>query len=233
MIKISGWARRIGIKLNKYYTKKYGKNFERAEKNYEVIYIIHYVFSIFLVLAIQDIKSYPGLIIIFQIELVLLSLFLIHPRFRTFAGLILPVLGMFIETITFLILLEIRNVLKLNINIEYLTNLITVILNLIINTFIIIKVHKQNKLIELLLKVNGKVALDYDCSAILFEDNIGKKYFIETDLDEKFNDGELYEVKLKNKNISSNPTYIQGKDFFKIKYDASYFKRKMDEANTN
>ena len=28
----------LGKVLNKYYTKKYGKNFERAEKKYELIY---------------------------------------------------------------------------------------------------------------------------------------------------------------------------------------------------
>ncbi len=33
--------------LNKYYQNKYGKNFERLETNYELIYKLHYILCIF------------------------------------------------------------------------------------------------------------------------------------------------------------------------------------------
>lgn len=217
----------LGKALNKYYTKKYGKNFERAEKKYEFIYKLHYIFCIFLIVYIQFIENPFELMFMFAIEIIIFLLLMLHPRFCTAGGIILPSLGMFINITVFGLLIKINQSFKLNINIYYTSNLITVILNLVANTFIIRKINKQNTLVELLLKVNNKIPLDYDYSTILFEDNNGNNYFMNTDLDEKFNQGQLYEVKLKNKNISSKSVYIQGKEFYEIKeIDASNFKYK-------
>ena len=69
--------------------------------------------------------------------------------------------------------------------------------------------------------------LNYDCSLIVFEDNNEKKYFINTDLDEKFKQGQLYKVKLKNKNISSKLVNIKENECYEIKgIDGSCFKCK-------
>ncbi len=149
---------------------------------------------------------------------------MLHPSHDTIAGMILPSLGILIDIIVFLALITINKNFKLNINVHYTSNLITVILNLVINTFLIKKINKQDKLIKLLLKVSNKLPINYDYSMVLFNDNNGNNYFICTDLDEKFNLGQLYEVKLKNKKIASKSVNIQGKDFLEIKIDASYFK---------
>lgn len=224
----------LGREFNKYFTEKYGKNFERAEKKYELIYKLHYIFCIFLIIYVQFIENSFEIIFIFGIEIIVFLLLMVHPSFSTVWGIILPSLGMLIYIIVLEILIKINNSLKLNINIDYSSSFITVILNLVANTFIIRRINKQNKLIEISLKVNNKIPLDYECSTILFEDNNGNNYFINTDLDEKFNQGQLYEVKLKNKNISSKSVNIQGKEVYEIKeIDANCFKHKVEKLDKN
>ncbi len=217
----------LGKLLNKYNKRKYGRNFERAEKNNDIIYKAHYIFCIILILSIPFIKNPYELLFAFAVEIIIFLLLMLNPSFLAVGGIILPLLGMLIDIIVWLIVIKIHNILKLDININYITNLITVILNLIVNTFIIRKVNKKNELIELLLKVNSKVPLNYDCSLIVFEDNNEKKYFINTDLDEKFKQGQLYKVKLKNKNISSKLVNIKENECYEIKgIDGSCFKCK-------
>ncbi len=213
----------ISKKIKKHY-KKYGKNFQNVDKKHDLVYKIHYFFCILLVFNINNIDTTLKLIAIFIIEMFICVLFAFHPRFCTPALCTLPVLGVLISIITFCIL----NCFKLNININHISTLISILLNLIVNTFILLKVFKNYKSINLSLTVKDKIPIDYDYSNILFEDNNQNKYFIITDLDEKFNKDEIYELKIKRINISSKPQFINKEKFYEIKeVDASTFKLKL------
>lgn len=142
----------IGKQLNKYFTEKYGKNFERARKRYDLIYKLHYIFCVFLIIYIQFINSPFELMLAFEIEIFLFIFLMIHPSYSTIAGIFLPLLGISLDLITYEVLIKMSNTLELSININYLTNMITVILNLVIVTFIIlIKIKKWRRSMNIVI----------------------------------------------------------------------------------
>lgn len=214
----------VGKELNKYFTEKYGKNFERAKRRYEIVYIVHYIFCIAITFISLNIKAPVGLILLFGGEMLIILPFMLHPSFNTVSTLLLPLMGMVINIITYFIVRQISISSQLDLEVNSVSNIISAFINLIINTFIIFKVIRDNKMLNLTLKVLDKQPLDYGDFVILFEDSNGQKYFFDTDLDEKFNIQETYSIKLKNKNISRKSTNINGKEYLELEgIDASYF----------
>lgn len=214
----------VGKELNKYFTEKYGKNFERATKRYEIVYIVHYILCIVITFAAFRMKIPLGLLFLFGGEMLIILPFMLHPSFNTVSTLLLPSMGMVINIITYFIVRQISISSQLDLEVNLVSNIISAFINLIINTFIIFKVIRDNKMLNLTLKVLDKQPLDYGDFVILFEDSNGQKYFFDTDLDEKFNIQETYSIKLKNKNISRKSTNINGKEYLELEgIDASYF----------
>ena len=214
----------VGKELNKYFTEKYGKNFERATKRYEIVYIVHYILCIVITFTAFRMKIPLGLLFLFGGEMLIILPFMLHPSFNTVSTLLLPSMGMVINIITYFIVRQISISSQLDLEVNSVSNIISAFINLIINTFIIFKVIRDNKMLNLTLKVLDKQPLDYGDFVILFEDSNGQKYFFDTDLDEKFNIQETYSIKLKNKNISRKSTNINGKEYLELEgIDASYF----------
>lgn len=217
--------------LHKKYVKKYGEDFmEKIETKDEVVYGWHYIFCIFLIIGLPFWKESMLLFFAFAIEMIMI-LFLMQildPHYWVEKVLFLPSLGMFLYCIIFVIV----NCLKISVEF-YGTACITVILNFVINSVIMWKVRMQNKSRVLTVSVKRKVPIkvDYDCSILFYSENreengdssilfflddSGKEYAFRTNLDEKFVEGQVYEVCLKNKNISSKMITIYGENVYLI-----------------
>ena len=216
----------VGKELNKYFTEKYGKNFERATKRYEIVYIVHYILCVVITFTAFRMKIPLGLLFLFGGEMLIILPFMLHPSFNTVSTLLLPSMGMVINIITYFIVRQINISSQLDLDVNSVSNILTAVINLIINTFIIFKVIKDNKTLNLTLKVIDKQPLEYDHYAILFEDSNGYNYFLVIGTDEKFNIEETYEIKLKNKNISTKLVNIKDRECFELKgIDGSYFNK--------
>lgn len=110
----------IGKELNKYYTEKYGKSFERAKRRYEIVYIVHYIFCIAITFISLNIKTPVGLILLFGGEMLIILPFMLHPSFNTVSTILLPLMGMVINIITYFIVrqISISSQLDLEVNSE-------------------------------------------------------------------------------------------------------------------
>lgn len=226
--------------LHKKYVKKYGENFMgRIETKDEVVYGWHYMFCIFLMVGLPFWKDPMLVFFVFAIEMMMM-LFLMQildPHYWVVKVLFLPSLGMILYCIIFGII----NWLKIGVEV-YAIAWITIILNFVINSVIMWKVRIQNKsrVLKITVKRKESIKIDYDCSVLFYSENrkgdgdsfilfflddSGKEYVFQTDLDEKFIEGQVYEVCLKNKNISSKIITIYGEDVYVIekKVDANRF----------
>ncbi len=178
--------------------------------------------------------SFYGLMFFYSIEMLVVITLSLHPHFMVVKLYFLPILGMAVYLVSLSCFLQLNKKLSLDFNINYLSNVITASISFIFSLVLIItykkkesvRIENMQEIKTLKFKVVEKIPIDYDYSFVFFEGDNGSRYVIKTDLDEKFKEGMLYELNLKNENMVIEIVNIYDKEaYFIDQIDASKFHR--------